>query len=92
MPRTPRSSRRAAGSSAGLQRTPEPRMAQVEEENDHRAAAALQHRQLVREKMNHLRGFVKEIEEDDWKYEPKERVPKFVTKSLAWKPAHQQQE
>ena len=90
MPRTPRSSRRAAGSSAGLQRTPEPRMVQLEEENDHQRMTALQHSQLVREKLDNLRGLDKEIEADNWKYEPKERVPNHVTKSLAWKPAARQ--
>eukprot|EP00977_Amphora_coffeiformis_P013233 scaffold3410_cov158-Amphora_coffeaeformis.AAC.7 len=87
MPRTPRSSRRAAGSSVGLQRTSEPRMVQLEEENDHHRMTALQHRQLVREKLDYLKGLVKEIEADNWKYAPKERVPNHLTKSLAWKPA-----
>jgi len=91
MPRTPRSSRRAVGGSVGLLSTPDPRMVQLEEENDHNRMTALQHRQLVSQKLDHLRGLVKEIEADNWKYEPKERVPNHVTKSLSWKPAARQQ-
>ena len=92
MPRTPRSSRRAAGSAATSLRTsttttttPEPHMAALQEEGEHCRLAASQHDELVQEKLDHLRGLVKDIKADDWKYDPKERLPAHVTKSLAWK-------
>ena len=92
MPRTPRSSRRAAAggsatttTTASLRTTPEPHMATLQEEGEHCRLAEAQHEELVQEKLDHLRGLVKDIKADDWKYDPKERLPAHVTKSLAWK-------
>lgn len=91
MPRTPRTqARRSSNGGAGQQQTPEPRMVQLEDEKDHKRVTASQHSQLVSEKLDRLRGLVKKIEEDNWMYEPKERVPNHVTKSKAWKPALQE--
>ena len=104
MPRTPRSARRGAAASAaaggssnngGMARhTPEPRMDQLQDEREHVRVATVQHDALVLEKLDNLRGLVKEIKQDDWKYDAKERLPNHVTKSLAWKqqqtaPSHQ---
>lgn len=86
MPRTPRSARRASTPT----RTTEPRLAILEEEKDHQRSTSAQHRQLMREKLDYLRGLAKEIKDDDWKYDPRERLPNHVTKSQAWKPASQE--
>lgn len=99
MPRTPRSVRRSssgnASSSSQQQQqqqkrggaTTEPRLAQMEEDHEHDRLTANHHRHLVREKLENLRLLVKEIQDDDWCFDRKERLPSHVTKSLAWKPA-----
>lgn len=63
----------------------EPRLLQIHDEATHDGLAAAQHDNLVLEKLENLRSLVKEIKQDDWKYNAKERLPAHVTKSMAWK-------
>lgn len=96
MPSTRRTLRlsSSATSSAHQQQQPsqqrpaaEPRLAQLDEEQEHERLTSHHHRHLVLEKLDNLRLLVKEIQDDDWCFDPKERIPNHVTKSLAWKPA-----
>lgn len=60
------------------------RMAQINEENDHKRVTVSSHSTLLKEKLDALRLLVKQVADDNWKYEEKKPTPPTVTQSERW--------